>query len=222
MSDALPAGGVLLADRQPASALLHAVLADAVAAFPSALAAARLPDSAASFRATYPDATARFEAARAASSERFVIARHLAMAVQRRLVWEDEQGARPLEDALAAPAAPLPLESSTANGVPGWQPRVVYRGVRWEAQQLAELGAELTARRIVTEPAGDALAWVGAHVLDAGTLRMPGRKVVMLGAGAEMAPTRFWVEAGADVLWLDRVPPPANWLKAPGLAGRPA
>jgi hypothetical protein len=35
-----------------------------------------------------------------------------------------------------------------------------------------------------------------------------------------MAPTRFWLEAGADVLWLDVVPPPESWLQGSELAGR--
>lgn len=41
-----------------------------------------------------------------------------------------------------------------------------------------------------------------------------------LGAGAEMAPTRFWLEAGAEVLWLDAAPPPEAVLAWSPRAGR--
>ncbi len=35
-----------------------------------------------------------------------------------------------------------------------------------------------------------------------------------------MAPTRFWLEAGADVLWLDVQPPPQEWFTNESLSGR--
>lgn len=219
MSEPTAAGSVLLADGQSASALLHAVLAEAAAAFPAALGAARLPDQPQAFRRSYPDDLARFEAARVASAERSAIARHLAAAVQQRLVWADAAGSRPLMDALAEPARPLPLESHAGPAAPGWRPNLVYRGTRYGARELGELGATLVARAVVTPAAGAALARVGAQLLDGDALRLTGRRIVVLGGGAEMAPTRFWVEAGADVLWLDVAPPPAEWLADPQLAG---
>ena len=33
----------------------------------------------------------------------------------------------------------------------------------------------------------------------------------MIGASAEMAPTAYWLKAGADVLWIDKVAPPLDW-----------
>jgi hypothetical protein len=41
----------------------------------------------------------------------------------------------------------------------------------------------------------------------------------MLGAGAELAPTRLWLEGGADVLWIDVAEPPADLLERDDLAG---
>ncbi|HSG87931.1 MAG TPA: hypothetical protein VLA56_01875 [Pseudomonadales bacterium] len=220
MSSSNATGSVLLAGQQSASTLLHAVLADAVQVFPQALARARLPDRPEAFRATYPEALTRFEAVRAASGERQAIARHLAASLQRGLVLEDEEGIRPLDVALREPAAPLPLQTWSDGGTPGWRPSVVYRGARWEAPRLSELGTELVGRGVVTPAAGAALAWVGEHLLDDGALSLAGRRIVVLGGGAEMAPTRFWVEAGAEVLWLDRVPPPQDWLTSGRMAGR--
>ncbi len=94
----------------------------------------------------------------------------------------------------AEPAAPLPLEMHVFDGKAGWQPSLVYRGERWDATRLAEFGALLVDRGVMTPEAGDALAWVSEEVLDAGTLHLAGRKIAVLGGGAEMAPTRFWLE----------------------------
>jgi hypothetical protein len=35
-----------------------------------------------------------------------------------------------------------------------------------------------------------------------------------------MAPTRLWLEAGADLLWLDTQPPQASWREMPDMSGR--
>jgi hypothetical protein len=46
-----------------------------------------------------------------------------------------------------------------------------------------------------------------------------GRRIVMLGAGAELAPTRLWLAGGADVLWIDLDEPPADLRTNDELAG---
>ncbi|MDH3641610.1 MAG: hypothetical protein OES38_05910 [Gammaproteobacteria bacterium] len=220
MNNPKPHGAVLLAEQQPASAVLHAVLADTAAAFPLVFNGIELPVDAKAFRNTYPDVLPRFEATRLASGERSAIARHAVAVLEHNIIWQDESGCRPLPEALTEPAAPIPLEMHAFGGEPGWQPSLVYRGERWDAARLAELGAEQVRRGLMTPNAGEALAWVGERVLDEGTLRLSGRKIAVLGGGAEMAPTRFWLEAGADVLWLDVVPPPENWLASSDIAGR--
>ena len=220
MSDMESQGRVQLAEQRPASAVLHAVLADAVASHPQALEAVRLPADARALRNTYPDVLPRFEAARLASSERGEIAHRAVTTLQQHIVWKDKTGSRPLHDVLAESATALPLEMHAFGGEPGWRPSLLYRGARWDAHQLAALAADLVDRDLMTPAAGDALRWVGAHVLDGGTLRLSGRKIAVLGGGAEMAPTRFWLEAGADVLWLDVVPPPESWREVSGMSGR--
>jgi hypothetical protein len=114
----------------------------------------------------------------------------------------------------------MALNSHAFTGSPGWQPNLIYQGERHGAESLAELGELLAVRGIVTRPAARALTWVGSHLLDSGRLDLSGRRIAVLGGGAEMAPTRFWLEAGADVLWLDMVPPPEDWRTADGMAGR--
>ncbi|MEM1434740.1 MAG: hypothetical protein AAGG11_11835 [Pseudomonadota bacterium] len=217
---AQPGGRVQLAEQRAASTVLHAVLANTAAEFPDVLGTVGLPQDPKVFRSTYPDVMPRLEATRVASPARSAIARHAVAALQEHVVWQTDGDSRFLHEALAEPAAPLPLESHAFAGTPGWQPSVVYRGARRDASQLAELGAEAAARGLLTPGAGKALAWVTDHLLDAGTVHLTGRKIAVLGGGAEMAPTRFWLEAGADVLWLDVVPPPTNWFEEPALAGR--
>jgi len=213
-------GSVLLAAQQAASAVFHAALAEAVAAYPRALAVAGLPAEVDEFRADYPDALPRFEAARLASAERLVIARQVVAALEKHLVWQDESGSSSLTEALALPAVPLPLERHDFQGEPGWRPVFDDRGIRWDGTRLAELGSELVRRGVMTAEAATALGWVAAHALDRGRLCLTGHRIAVLGAGAEMAPTRFWLEAGADVLWLDTEPPPVSWQDDPALAGR--
>ncbi|HEY5678533.1 MAG TPA: hypothetical protein VIS55_00540 [Pseudomonadales bacterium] len=220
MQSAQPDGQVLVADARAASEVLHEVLADTAAAFPGALGPMGFPADPKAFRSTYPEVMPRFEAARLASGDRLAMARHAVGALQRRLVWQDAGGSRPLADALAEPAAPLELLQTDFPGEPGWRPSVVYRGERWEADRLADFGAELLGRGVVTAQASQALAWLADNVLDAGVLRLTGRKIAVLGGGAEMAPTRLWLEAGADVLWLDVAPPPPSWQDASAMSGR--
>jgi hypothetical protein len=213
-------GSVRLAEGRSASAVLHGVLAEAVAAFPTVLGDADLPQTLARFRGRYPEFLPRFEALRRTAPEAGAIARHLLASLARQVVWEDVRGARPLAETLAEPAEPLSLESREFRGAPGWTPALVYRGERWAATELEAFATRLRSRGVVTREAADALTWVGAHALEDGRIRLPGRRIALLGAGAEMAPTRAWLEAGAEVLWLDVVPPPSDWLEGSELAGR--
>ncbi|MEQ8859185.1 MAG: hypothetical protein RIC56_11085 [Pseudomonadales bacterium] len=219
MSAASKTGSVQLAD-QSASTILHRTLAEAVAAFPAALAKASLPEDPQIFRQRYVDVLPRFEAARLASSERSEIARTLSAATGRRLLWEGPDGAVPLAHALEITAAPLALDSLEPCADPGWEPQLVYRGERWSAAQIPELGDRLMTRHVITPAAAEALTWLAENRLQQGAFTLSGRRIVMLGANAEMAPTRAWLEAGAEVLWLDVVPPPSDWLESFSPAGR--
>jgi hypothetical protein len=213
-------GVVVLGEGQSASNVFHAVLADAVAACPDVLQGVEFPEQAAVFRKRYGEVLPRFEAARAGSPERLNIARRLVATLQQRISWQDDQGERQLHEALTEAAVPLTLRSHSFDGAAGWQPSLVYRGERWEADRLAELGAVLVDRGMASEAVGEALRWLASDGMQDGALDLSGRKIVVLGAGAEMAPTRFWLEAGADVLWLDVAPPPEAWREVSGMAGR--
>lgn len=213
-------GQVLLAQGESALAVLHGVLADAAGAFAPAFAAVSMPAHAEAFRRVYPDLLPQFEAARLASPQRHQIANRALTALRPAIVWRDHAGTRPLDEALREAAEPLPLNTHAFEGTPGWQADVVYRGERWESSHLADLGSLLVDRHVITAAGADALAWVQNELLEGGLLRLTGRKVAVLGGGAEMAPTRLWLEAGAEVLWLDTAPPPRSWWDAARMSGR--
>jgi hypothetical protein len=213
-------GTVVLAGQQAASTLLHAALYESAIEFPVELEAGGLPADASSFRKHYSGILPNFEAARLASDIRGDIAQQIVQHLNQAVHWQSAGSSQPLAQLLAQPAQPLALETHTFGGRAGWQPSIVYRGERWQAPQLAEFGAVLVERGVVTGHAGKALAWVGDELLDDGTLHLAGRKIAVMGGGAEMAPTRFWLEAGADVLWLDTAPPPDEWRDQEGMAGR--
>jgi hypothetical protein len=204
-------GSVQLAQGQSASSILFEVLAAAVAHFPAALDDARLPAQQKAFRTDYPRCLPRFEAARLASTERLKIAQHLVESARARVVWRVDDQDLPLKQLFDTPGDPLALQAVQATPATGWSPSLIYRGKRWPAEALADYAGHLVSRNMITPAAGTALTWLHHNALTDGALRLDGRKIVVLGANAEMAPTRSWLEAGASVLWLDVAAPPPEW-----------
>ena len=222
-----PVGQVVLKGGKSASALLYEVLVDTLAVFPTSFAKLELPLDTDSFRKKYAEILPQFEAARIAGVERTTIARHMAQALLQSVEWQTGAGAEPLHESLRQPAEPATLSqhSFSKKGDLGWCPRLDYHGQRWQGDQtldfsFEQLGDRLVTTGMATQHAGDALSWIANEVLDAGNLRLAGRKIAVIGAGAEMAPTRMWLEAGADIMWLDTQPPPRSWWDMPGIAGR--
>ena len=220
MAEVTQPGEVLLAGNLSALTILHDIVRDAVSSFPEVFAAAGVPSEIEAFRKTYPDVLPRFEAQRLASSQASEIAVHMVDKLRAFIVWNDGVSIRPLHEVLTQTVAPLPLSTLAFSGEPGWQPNFVYQGRRWQGAQLAQLGELLVSRNVISAAAGAALAWLAEAVVRDGKLDLSGRKIAVLGGGAEMAPTRLWLEAGADVLWLDTKPPPQDWQTQSALSGR--
>lgn len=204
-------GSVELADGESASSILFEVLTAAVAQFPEALRDVQLPATQQAFRKDYPQCLPRFEAVRLASNQRLDIARHLVESTGKRLVWRVGNQELALPQRLEKRVDPLVLRRvETATG--GWSPNLIYRGERWPATELADYADHLVSRNMITPAAGSALTWLQDNVLLDGRLHLTDRKIVVMGANAEMAASRSWLESGASVLWLDVAAPPLQWI----------
>ena len=208
--------GIGFVDAGSATAHLHAALSAAVVQFPDELAAVQLPDDPAVFRKSYPEVLPHFEAARAGSARRAEIARTVVAAIDERLVMHPD-GTR-LADAVTLAAEPFPTETHRFGGKPGLQPRVMLDGVDCEGAALVGAVTAMVARGSASASVADAIAWLVEQAGSDG-IDLSHRRIAMLGAGAELAPTRLWLEGGADVLWIDVADPPADLLGRDDLAG---
>jgi hypothetical protein len=208
--------GIGFVDASSATAHLHAALQAAVDRFPDELAGAELPDDPAVFRTSFPEALPRFEAARAGSSRRVEIARAVVDAANRQLVMQPER--TPIGDAVGRPAEPLPTQVRSFDGNTRLHPRVDLDGADRSGTELVDAVSALAARGSASPSVADAIAWLVAEA-GPGGIDLSGRRIVMLGAGAELAPTRLWLEGGADVLWIDVTDPPPELLARDDLAG---
>lgn len=165
------------------------------------------------FRKDYVNFLPKFEARRLASSQRVDIANSLAADILDYLVL----GEAPLAVALEQAAKPLPLKSIVGKSTTRWSPDFESEGRRWS--DFSGLGTELYNDRFISSAAAASMAWLQDNLLDNGELDLSGRKVCVLGAGAEMASTKQLLQAGADVLWLDLMPPPKAYLDCEAFSG---
>lgn len=191
---------VCFPEGETGSSLLHGALEAAVRAHPTAFAGFDLPDRQTT-RKRLPDVMVRFEARRAASPHRVDLARLLSSYVAERTMWGDE----PLAEAIEA-GDPGERAEQAGEAAPGWVPALDYRGQRWEGAAIAALADRLRADHQLTTAAADALKWVARELLQA-PVDLTGHTFALLGAGAELAPTTYLLQAGARVLWVDRQAP---------------
>lgn len=215
-----PGTGVHLPPGHSGSSFLYALLREAVESRPEVFRDAGFPGSAKEFKRGLGEALVRFEAARATSAARTEIARDLVRRAHEETRFaepgapEGESGA--LADALKAPAEPLKLDTVPGAGGPGrLVPRVPYAGEIRRGAALGALVEEMLERSALTRAAARSLHDLRERADAAGgALDLSGRKVAVLGAGAELSPVPLLLEAGATVLWIDVRPPPAPLAEA--------
>lgn len=137
-------------------------------------------------------------------------------AVHRRMVVADEPGEdRPLTTLLEAPAARrLGTAEVAGEGEPERELVLPYRGRRLRGLQLADQ-LQTWQRSGVLEPS--AVAAVTEVAEHPEWLRLEGRTVAVLGAGAEMGPLGPLLRWGATVAAVD-LPRPAVWERVAGIA----
>lgn len=214
--DPAMADGVVLPRGRTASALLHELLSAASEGLSEPLVSARILQSAEVFRTAYPRALPRFEAARLASARRAELASSIVRASRRALCLREHGEERPLVEALAERAEALPLELRAPRGSTRLQPYVGLRGKLYRGRDLKHLADQLRARESISSAAARALGWLAEQ----SDLDLSGRRFALLGAAAELAPVRLLLQGGADVLWIDVQPPPADLLADPPPRGR--
>lgn len=191
--------GVQLPADTTASALLHALLRKACANH-NELGHVEIPESPKGFRKLFPDVVPAFEAARIASKNRSAIARRIVLEAASALVYRDETGNdEKLVDHLAKESGqPLRLTIEHGTSIYPFELQVPCDGEVHRGDAVVGLVDRLAQHNALTPAAAEALRWAAASDLD-----LAGRKVVLLGAGAELAPTPLLLAAGADVLWID-------------------
>lgn len=194
--------GVHFTPGESGSSLFHAALTTALETHADVFRGVTIPKRGKPFKAGLAEAIVRFEARRAGSEQRVDIARTLvdALMVHARFGPAGE----PLEQALVeGPAEPQVLAST---GKVGWVPEVHYRGESWRGNGIRGLALRMREDHQLTTPAYRALRWVADNLLTE-PLDLRGHTFAILGAGAELAPTPYLLQAGARVLWVDRRPP---------------
>lgn len=216
MSEPSSPRGVAFPSGDSASSLLHRLLLEAAGAFPSAFEGRPLPADPGRFKKTYAQALLAAEQGRFEAGRGEEIARHIAEGAQRALAFVADDGARvPLTE--LPTGAPLDLaEPAGARGSGGWRPAVPFDGETFEGGDLGHVVDTLEQRHHVDREMGACLRRALARLDGDGRLDLTGERFALLGAGAEIAPTRHLLEAGATVLWCDVVEPPEDLLRAPG------
>ena len=106
----------------------------------------------------------------------------------------------------------------TGTGEPDRELSVPYRGERLSGNDLARRCAAWVAAGVIEPSCADAIATVAAHPE---WLALPGRTIVVLGAGAEIGPLPVLLSWGARVIGVD-LPGPAIWARVLEMARRSA
>lgn len=196
--------GVQLPSDTSASALLHTLLCKACEHFDD-LKHVQLPESGKGFRKVFPEVLPVFEAARIASKNRSAIARRMGLEAASSLVYRTAEGEdRKLADVLGNDLRePLPLETKTGTASAGLSIEIPCDGRVFRGAQVRGLIDQLVKERALTRPAAQGLRWA----CDQQELDLRGRKIVLLGAGAELSPAPLLLAAGAEVLWIDLTDP---------------
>src|ERR1700677_1411892 len=218
MSDDEPAGVIfpVSADgRRSSTSLGRAVVADALGRVDpaAALDAGRETD----WRAGYPVHFRRLiEAGLASRQAAVTVARDGLESVHRRMLVAGPGGAQTsLEALVSAPArCALTTVEVAGTGAAEEELSVPYRGERLRGDALRRRLEAWVTGGVIEPSCAAAVRTVMAHP---GWLALPGRTVVVLGAGAEIGPLPVLLSWGARVIGAD-LPSPRIWERVLGVA----
>ncbi len=187
-----------------ASTFLHDVLCDAIRRFEDVFDGLAKPPSAAALKKRLGAFLIAFEQRRRGSDRATEIARHIVDRVRHDMRFRG----RPLVELSARPG--LDIQEIAGPHRPGdWTPSVLYEGEPLAGSGLGPLIDRLVKRGHLS-PGAEATLRRGLARIERGgsALDLSGERFALLGAGAEIAPTRALLAAGATVLWCDTQPPP--------------
>ncbi|MFB9411662.1 hypothetical protein [Dactylosporangium matsuzakiense] len=122
----------------------------------------------------------------------------------------------PLTAAFGTEGPPLTTVTVAGQGEAERELTVPYRGRRLRGAELDRQLEDWVAAGTIERSCADAVRTVAANP---DWLALPDRRVVVLGAGAEMGPLRALLRWGADVVAVD-LPRPAIWQRLAALAER--
>jgi hypothetical protein len=197
------ADGVSLPAGQTGSTFFRNILKDATEAYPEEFKNFVLP-SESSFKKNFGETVVQFESFRVASRKRSEIARYMVQRTHEQLTFDDGQFQGLFQEFMAQDADPITFETTKFSGKAGLVPAVPFRGITYTGPSLHYLGQKLLAESKMTHRAARALAWLANHAnAQDGKIDLTGKKFVILGASAELAPTKLLLAAGASVLWID-------------------
>ena len=224
MSDETSAGVHFPADdagHRPTTVTTTGILADSVRSVDPDL-AARI-DAAGEWRKDYVDLVHAVTEVSAGSPDRASrIAADGLDSMRRRMVLVEDSGRElPLEEAhltLPGGAAPFGTETVRGTAAPETRLRVPLGGRVLEGEELRGQLASWVDRELVEPSFATAVGEVIDHPE---WLMLPGRRVLLVGAGAEMGPLETLLSWGADVMAID-LPRSRAWRYKKGMATRGA
>ncbi len=211
---------IQIKEGKSASEVFYQILNAAANKFPETFIDLQFPENASSFKRQYVDFLPNFETARAKSEARYDIARLLADKAHNSLSFPQNGSEQLVSDYLQQDFLPLQLSTAEPRTKKARWPIPVYDGTEW--QSLETLANILYDRQIVSIGAANALSWLEKYRRSSNNVNIDfsSRKVVALGANAEMASVKQFLEAGAHVLWIDKVTPPTSLIESPSRSGQ--
>lgn len=215
-----PPTGVVVPDVagvRSTSAVGRAVVADALRAVDPV--GARAAESATVWRRDYLLHFRRLVEAGLLSREAALgIARDGLASLHARMRFATAEGERPLAEAFTPDLAGQPLATATVTGRGSAQRELVlpYHGERLRGAELSRQLDRWVAAGVVEPSCAEAVRLVADNP---DWLDLAGRRVVVLGAGAEMGPLTALLRWGAEVIAVD-LPRPALWQRLVDTANR--
>lgn len=197
--------GVQIRERLSASNLFHRILWQVNGQFEVLQRESGLTENPREFKQDYVEQVPRFEAVRLSSPARKNIARALINELNQQLVFIEGDQEHPLLEYLSAPAEPAPLRFAAGGRHEDWDFELSYAGQVFHAPGV--LGQHLLSDHVINAGAVASLSWIEQQMAGDAAFNLDDRKIVVIGAAAEMAATRLFLDLGADVLWLDMAAP---------------